>query len=214
MLSFSAARAPALAFVLAVLVPPASIPHVLKPHPASAAAWRCLPPVASACRAVEMTQWVWPLHGSPQVVRAFDPPPRPWMAGHRGVDLAAGAVAGGAVAVRAAGGGVVRFAGEVVSRPLVSIAHSDGLITTYEPVEPAVVAGQPVQAGQVIGRVLPGHPGCPVEACLHWGLRRGEAYLDPLILVSVGRVRLLPLARQAAHRRGGRNRPRCCRSVR
>jgi murein DD-endopeptidase MepM/ murein hydrolase activator NlpD len=153
--------------------------------------------------------WVWPLYGSPRVVRGFDPPPQPWAAGHRGVDLA-----GGSGVVRAAGAGVVRFAGVVVSRPLVSIAHDNGLITTYEPVEPMVVEGEWVQAGQVIGTVVSGHPGCPVEVCLHWGLRRGETYLDPLILVGDGRVRLLPATRPAGRRRGGRSRSRCCRSAR
>nr|WP_239123938.1 M23 family metallopeptidase [Rhizocola hellebori] len=153
--------------------------------------------------------WVWPVYGVLAVVRGFDPPPEPWAAGHRGVDLVADSDV-----VRAAGAGVVRFAGVVVSRPVISISHDGGLITTYEPVEAVVAVGQRVLAGQVIGTVVSGHPGCPVEACLHWGLRRGDTYLDPLILVGVGRVRLLPLARRADRRRGGRSRPRCCRSVR
>jgi hypothetical protein len=38
-----------------------------------------------------------------------------------------------------------------------------------------------------------GHPGCPVAACLHWGLRRGADYLDPLALLGLGPVRLLPV---------------------
>lgn len=33
--------------------------------------------------------WQWPLVPRPEVLRAFDPPPKPWMSGHRGVDLAA-----------------------------------------------------------------------------------------------------------------------------
>jgi hypothetical protein len=31
-----------------------------------------------------------------------------------------------------------------------------------------------------------------VAACLHWGLRSGALYLDPLILLGLGPVRLLP----------------------
>ena len=31
---------------------------------------------------------VWPLAPEPEVVRGFEPPPGPWAAGHRGVDLA------------------------------------------------------------------------------------------------------------------------------
>jgi murein DD-endopeptidase MepM/ murein hydrolase activator NlpD len=133
--------------------------------------------------------WRWPLEGGrPTVVRGFEPPPEPWMAGHRGVDLvpAAGDL------VVAAGAGVVRFAGMVVDRPVVSIGHADGLITTYEPVLPMVKAGDTVEGGQPIGQLLGGHAGCGV-ACLHWGLRQGTSYLDPLALIGRVRVRLLPL---------------------
>jgi hypothetical protein len=44
-----------------------------------------------------------------------------------------------------------------------------------------------------IGTLDPGHPGCPVAACLHWGLLRGNVYLDPTTLLSHPQVRLLPL---------------------
>ena len=33
--------------------------------------------------------WSWPLSPRPAVLRAFDPPARPWLSGHRGVDLRA-----------------------------------------------------------------------------------------------------------------------------
>ncbi|MFF5179071.1 murein hydrolase activator EnvC family protein [Micromonospora sp. NPDC000316] len=131
----------------------------------------------------------WPVDGSPRPVRLFDPPPRPWLAGHRGVDLAAppGAV------VRSAGPGTVLFAGVVAGRPVVTVGHAGGLRTTHEPVQPAVRPGQQVAAGTPLGELLPGHPGCPADACLHWGLRRGEEYLDPLALLGLGPVRLLPV---------------------
>nr|WP_232072491.1 M23 family metallopeptidase [Phytohabitans flavus] len=131
----------------------------------------------------------WPLDGPPRVVRRFDPPPRPWLAGHRGVDLAAWPGA----PIRAAGAGTVHFAGLVAGRGVVSVTHPNGLRTTYEPVEPAVRAGQAVAPGDQVGALAAGHAGCPVAACLHWGLRRGEEYLDPLALLGLGRVRLLPL---------------------
>jgi murein DD-endopeptidase MepM/ murein hydrolase activator NlpD len=51
--------------------------------------------------------------------------------------------------------------------------------------------GDRVGAGDPIGMVEPGHPGCPVAACLHWGLRRDADYLDPMLLLGF-RVRLLP----------------------
>lgn len=132
----------------------------------------------------------WPLDGTPRPVRRFDPPSQPWLPGHRGVDLAAHPGA----TVRAAGPGTVFFAGRIAGRGVVSVAHSDGLRTTYEPVEPLVQAGERLAAGDPIGKLAPGHPGCPVSACLHWGLRRGEEYLDPLALLGLGRVRLLPVA--------------------
>lgn len=132
----------------------------------------------------------WPLDGPPPVTRPFQPPPEPWLAGHRGVDL--GAEPGDPV--RAAGPGVVAFAGVVAGRPVVSVDHPGGLRTTYEPVSAFVRAGQAVGAGTVLGTLLAGHPGCPVVACLHWGLRRGEVYLDPLALLGLAQVRLLPLS--------------------
>jgi murein DD-endopeptidase MepM/ murein hydrolase activator NlpD len=134
------------------------------------------------------TSWTAPLPGEAAVTRPFEAPAHAYGRGHRGADL------GGPVAAQvvAAGDGVVVFAGMVAGRPVVSIDHADGLRTTYEPVDPGVGAGQRVARGSPIGVLVAGHAGCPVEACLHWGLRRGDAYLDPLQLLVV-RVRLLPL---------------------
>ncbi|WP_329108355.1 M23 family metallopeptidase [Micromonospora sp. NBC_01699] len=133
--------------------------------------------------------WRWPLAGVPRVARRFDPPPLPWQPGHRGVDLEGEAGA----SVRAAGPGVVLYAGRVAGTPVVSVSHVDGLRTTYQPVEPAVRVGDRIAAGDPIGTLLPGHPGCLAGVCLHWGLRRAEHYLDPLALLNLARVRLLPL---------------------
>jgi murein DD-endopeptidase MepM/ murein hydrolase activator NlpD len=138
----------------------------------------------------------WPLAGTPRVVRPFDPPPQRWLPGHRGVDLAA---APGAT-IYAAGPGIVRFAGMIAGRGVVSVEHRGGLRTTYEPVVPAVRTGDRLAAGDPIGRLAAGHPGCAEPACLHWGLRRGAEYLDPLALLSLGRVRLLPLAEPSDRR--------------
>ncbi|RRS02083.1 M23 family metallopeptidase [Glycomyces terrestris] len=118
----------------------------------------------------------------------FDPPPLPWMSGHRGVDLAAA----DAQTVVAAGAGTVMFAGDLAGRGVVSIAHANGLRTTYEPVEPSVAAGETVAAGQPIGALQAGHGSCPGAVCLHLGLKRGPLYLDPMLLFGAGEVRLLP----------------------
>ncbi|MFL1376127.1 M23 family metallopeptidase [Nocardiopsis protaetiae] len=133
------------------------------------------------------TAWRWPLDPPPRVLRPFDPPERPWLPGHRGVDLAAEP----GQDVLAAGPGRVHFAGTVAGTPVVSVSHGD-LRTTYLPVETDLARGDPVTAGQVIGALaaVPRH--CPDRACLHWGLLRGPDYLDPLSLLGPVPVRLLP----------------------
>lgn len=146
--------------------------------------------VAAPAEGAARVRFRWPLDGPPRLVRRFDPPPQPWLPGHRGVDLAA---VPGAI-VRAAGPGTVLFAGLVAGRPVVTVGHAGGLRTTHEPVQPAVRPGTPVSAGTSLGTLLGGHAGCPAPACLHWGLRRGAEYLDPLALLGLGPVRLLPLS--------------------
>jgi murein DD-endopeptidase MepM/ murein hydrolase activator NlpD len=123
------------------------------------------------------------------VVRAFDPPDHPFGPGHLGVDIATSS----ATAIRAAGTGVVTFAGSVAGRGLVVVLHADGVRTEYEPVQPTVHRGAEVRLGEVIGRVHGTHGDCDPGACLHWGARRDDAYLDPLLLLQpLGPVRLLP----------------------
>lgn len=126
----------------------------------------------------------WPVAGA--VVRGFDPPDVRWAAGHRGVDLASEPDA----VVRAPVAGVVSFAGVVGGKPVVVVTHGAER-TTLEPVVASVRVGDSVAAGDAVGRLVAGHEPCPVAACLHWGLKRGEEYLDPLSLVSTV-YRLLP----------------------
>ncbi len=137
--------------------------------------------------------WVWPVAGPHVVSRPFAPGPTPYSPGHRGADLPG---APGA-AVLAAGAGRVSYAGLLAGRGVVVVVHGT-LRTTYEPVASAVRVGQEVAPGEQIGTLNPGHAGCPAAACLHWGLRRGEDYLDPVRLVEGGPVRLLPRAVPAA----------------
>jgi murein DD-endopeptidase MepM/ murein hydrolase activator NlpD len=132
--------------------------------------------------------WTAPLGGALAVGRPFEAPPHAYGPGHRGVDLIG--VAG--APVLAAGDGVVAFAGMVAGRPVVSVDHANGLRTTYEPVDPSVGAGQAVARGSPLGTLTAGHAGCPAEACLHWGARLGETYVDPLGLLDPPRIRLLP----------------------
>lgn len=138
---------------------------------------------------VEGAAWRWPLAAPVTVVRGFDPPQDAWAAGHRGVDL----LGRPGEPVFAAGAGTVEFAGRIAGVGVVSVRHGDGLVTTYQPVRPAVVAGEVVTAGRRIGVLVVAGSHCPPRACLHWGLRRDGGYLDPLGLLGLGRVRLLPL---------------------
>jgi hypothetical protein len=136
--------------------------------------------------------WQWPLPPPHQVVRGFAPPAHDWLPGRRGVDLAAHT----GERVHAAGAGRVGFAGTVAGIGVVTIRHADGLETTYEPVRPTVHAGAVVTAGAVIGAVVAHGGHCLPAICLHWGVRRGDAYLDPVSLVGAERVRLLPVLSQ------------------
>ncbi|MCC5035780.1 M23 family metallopeptidase [Streptomyces sp. WAC 00631] len=130
----------------------------------------------------------WPVGGTdgagrrPRVLRAWQPPPSRYAAGHRGVDLASRA----GRTVRAAAPGRVSFAGVVAGRGVVSV-ELDGtgeppLRITYQPVTAEVEKGDRVTAGQPVG-VLDRGPFHCRTACLHWGLLRGEEYLDPLSLL-------------------------------
>lgn len=123
------------------------------------------------------------------VVSPFSAPEHRYGPGHRGVDLAVPA----GTPVRAAGPGTVVFAGSVAGRSVVSIEHEGGLRTTYEPLTPAVTVGARVAAGDVVGTLDAGHPGCPGLDCLHWGARLPDrVYLDPLLLLGTWPVRLWP----------------------
>lgn len=147
------------------------------------------PPAPRSTRIPSPSGWAWPLVPLPRVVHPFVAPAAAYAPGHRGVDLAAlpGAP------VLAAGAGVVAFAGRVAGRGVVSVDHAAGLRTTYEPVEATVTRGELVNAGEVLGLLEATESHCTPGSCLHWGLRRGELYLDPLLLVGALRVRLLPV---------------------
>lgn len=148
--------------------------------------------LCAATAGADAVRLQWPLR-PPTVTRPFDAPRPDWRPGHRGVDLAGAA----GQPVYAAGGGTVVFAGALAGRPVVSVQHPGGLRTSYEPVDPVVTPGQLVSAGAPLGRLMPGHPGCPVPACLHWGAMWGPAaradYVDPVGLLESTPVRLKPL---------------------
>ncbi|MFB8756107.1 murein hydrolase activator EnvC family protein [Streptomyces nigra] len=138
----------------------------------------------------------WPVGARPPVLRAWEAPATPYGRGHRGVDLSAPAGS----PVRAVAAGRVSFSGRVAGRGVVSVelagTGDPPLRTTYEPVRASVGKGEEVAAGDVVGTVEPAGSHCPA-VCLHWGLRRGEGYLNPLALLPPwllhGPSRLLPV---------------------
>lgn len=138
---------------------------------------------------------VWPVGTRPPVLRGWEPPATAYGPGHRGVDLAAAAGA----PVRAVAAGRVSFAGRVAGRGVVTIELTGtGLRTTYEPVTPSVRKGDEAGAGEAVGTVEPTGSHCGPATCVHWGLLRGETYLDPLALLPPwllrrGPSRLLPV---------------------
>lgn len=112
----------------------------------------------------------------------------PYSGGHRGIDLAVAPRA----AIVAAESGVVRHAGWVVDRFVVSIDHGDGIISSIEPVEPAVAQGDVVSRGAPIGHVSPGAH-C-AAACAHFAVRVDGEYVSPLLFLGgVPRAVLLPM---------------------
>lgn len=133
--------------------------------------------------------FTWPLSPRPEVYRPFEQPRSQWSHGHRGVDL----VAAVGQPVLSAGEGVVAFSGVVAGRGVITVRHSRGLRTSYEPVDIRLTSGAPVRRGARIGVVSATAGHCVPLTCLHWGAISGQAYRDPLSLLGFGRPILLPL---------------------
>lgn len=123
-----------------------------------------------------VSEWTKPVDGP--VVAPFVAPTSVYGPGHRGVDFAAAP----GTPVRAAGDGVVSFAGTVADTLHVVIAHTGDLRTSYSFLSRVDVrAGERVTRGRIVG--LSGGAGPPDEAGrLHFGLRVGDRYVDPMPL--------------------------------
>ncbi len=105
------------------------------------------------------------------IIDPYRPPTCPWCPGNRGIEFAS--VAGDEV--RAVLSGHVSFVGRVVSTNYVSIADASGRRLTYGGLgEMFVAMGERVLAGRVIG--LAAGP-------LHFGVRRGDGYEDPSVVL-------------------------------
>jgi murein DD-endopeptidase MepM/ murein hydrolase activator NlpD len=132
--------------------------------------------------------WSWPFDGGVRVVSPFLAPPHAYGAGHRGIDLLP---LGGGTGIRAPAEGVIAFVGTVVDRPLLTIDHGNGLITTLEPVRSELAAGTSVRGGDPIGTLATG--GHAPAGQLHFGVRLNGEYINPLLMLgSMPRAILLP----------------------
>jgi murein DD-endopeptidase MepM/ murein hydrolase activator NlpD len=118
----------------------------------------------------------WPLPG--RVISTFGP--KPGGRFNDGVNLKANA----GEPVRAAGDGVVAYAGDAIAGfgNLVLIKHAGGWVTAYGHNEALLVGrGTRVKAGEVIARA--GQTGAVREPQLHFELRQGRTPLDPVKLI-------------------------------
>ncbi|WP_344232326.1 M23 family metallopeptidase [Kribbella hippodromi] len=125
-------------------------------------------------------------------MRGFEPPAKPWLPGHRGVDLSGQP----GQPVLAATSGTITYAGTLAGRGIITLTTGPRR-TTYEPVVPIVTVGTTVTTGTVIGHLSAAGSHCPPTTCLHWGLLQGKQYLNPLTLTPNHPIRLLPLTHQA-----------------
>jgi murein DD-endopeptidase MepM/ murein hydrolase activator NlpD len=132
---------------------------------------------APASGAAGVAAWTRPVDGP--VVRPFEAPRTPYGPGHRGVDFAAAP----GTPVVAAGPGTVVFAGRIGPSSHVVVLHEpSGWRTGYSFLASvAVHLGEPVRGGTVVGTsggVGDNHDG----TVLHFSLRIGDTYVDPMIL--------------------------------
>ncbi|MEY4423226.1 MAG: hypothetical protein RLZZ258_329 [Actinomycetota bacterium] len=139
--------------------------------------------------------WIMPLEPPTRLVNPYRQPSSDYSAGHRGVDL----VAKVGETVIAPADGRIWFSGKVVNRQVLSILHTNGYLTEFEPVCSDFSAGQAVRTGDLIGFVCAADANyrahCLSEGCLHFSLRYSGDYLSPLALIGgLNPSRLLPIS--------------------
>lgn len=123
--------------------------------------------------------WVPPVVGS-ELVSSYRSPERPYGTGHRGVDYQVTLGQG----VFAPADGTVSFVGKVVDRPVVSLSHQGGIVSSFEPICSSLVVGQEVSIGDLVGEVCEADEEyiqhCAESICLHFSTRKHGDYLSPL----------------------------------
>ncbi|WJL95758.1 M23 family metallopeptidase [Microbacterium sp. ET2] len=133
--------------------------------------------------------WGWPLIPF-RLVSPYIAPAHEYAPGHRGIDIApVGSPASADVVAPA--DGVIAFTGQVAGRPVVTIDHGKGFVSTLEPAAGVVPPGTAVERGDVVAALAEGGHSAP--GTLHFGVRWDGAYINPMLLLGgVPRAVLLP----------------------
>lgn len=133
--------------------------------------------------------WMTPVPGF-EVVKQFDKPDKNWQAGHRGIDV----LALPGEPIRAPEFGVVRFAGKVAGKPVLSVEVGSYAVS-YESVDTTLKKGERVTPGMHMATVS--SPSHCAEGCVHvgvWRTDRAKDYLNPVDFFASEASILLPRA--------------------
>ncbi len=135
------------------------------------------------------SQWVPPVpRADPaDVLQPFVAPEMPWSAAHRGIDIQATTDE-----VIAPADGEVVFVGQVVDRPVLTLRHGNGLLSSFEPIESELKVGSTISQGDLVGTISTDTAHCETR-CMHWGVRVPDGwhigstvrdlYIDPGFLL-------------------------------
>lgn len=125
------------------------------------------------------SSWILPVAPPAKLVSVYRAPATVYAPGHRGIDYQ---VVDGQQ-LRAPFNGEVKFLGQVARKPVITLIHSGGYITSYEPACSSLKVGQRVKKGQVFANVCAKNYRSHCKTlCLHYGLRIGQKYLSALAL--------------------------------
>ena len=140
-------------------------------------------------RTASASHWLPPLGPPLRVSEPYRPPPSPYGAGHRGIDLPAEA----GQKVRSPAAGTVSFVGKVVDREVISVRVDARTVYSLEPVDQdeagGLSTGDAVGRGDALGTV--GEGGHCDGGCVHLGVRVDDTYVNPMRYF-LGKPVLLP----------------------
>lgn len=137
----------------------------------------------AAAKDLGSIHFTWPCPASGRITSGFGKRSSPTKGAstyHNGVDIGA---ASGSNIVAAAAGEVVSAGYSGAAGNMIMISHGGGIYTLYMHCSKITCSeGQSVKAGQTIGKV--GSTGVSTGPHLHFGIRSGGSYLNPMKYVS------------------------------